>query len=564
MIVVGILFNPVLPLGARTILWNVLDFICAILFMPWSFLNSEGKLGSPMQKSVSSLENVVPSETGDTKRSKRRLAGPNSSIITILVFPKWDAIIKSVPQPLEEAADKPCDFLWRCMIFADMFSVLWFATTSMQGQVLNEFLDLGDIKLSMSLPLTDQGSISVYGAIDGNEGDRFFRLGFAYHKKAGSFLPDFSGMIGVLMIDDVLNELHRMESVAIGGSLERPLQSERIREYDFTSYEADDENLGQVESLKKKCTLHYEPEFNPVDDAGGFWKELPGCHVFENDLVTIAIKYQGRAGAFTRISKYDDLYGSERDEFEVAYRELAPELANQMSGINESLMDLWISESPRIIRYSFLELDETKIEKERKEFLDKRSSIHDRVKSLARHLAGISIGRTHEWVARLETAWYLGEAYDELSKFEHPGKIGNWYIEKLEIKRADGSKESGVSLRHPNGNIVIKEARVTKDKDDQSPMGRPVRKLVLGVDGREVLEALYREDIYGLSYKKKAKILRCSEERWLGEFLSPMLELKTSEEYFEARVKIFREQKNDWEKKFGKQRKDQEVLGKTE
>ncbi len=291
--------------------------------------------------------------------------------------------------------------------------------------------------------------------------------------------------------------------------------------------------------------------------------ELPGCHVFENSLVTVAIKYQGRAGAFTRISKYDELYGSARDEFEVAYRGLAPELVSQMSGIRKNLMDLWIDESPRI-GFSFLDFDETKIEKEKKRFLDKRNSVYDRVKSLARHLASISSGRTHEWVTCLETAWYLGEAYDELSKFEHPGKIGNCYIETLEIKRGDGSKECGVSLRHPKGNIVIKEARITEDKDDESPMGRSKRKLTLEVDGREVLEALYREELYGLNYGKKAKVLRCSEERWLGKFFAPMLELKTSEEYFEARVKIFREQKNEWDKKFSERRKDQEILGKAE
>jgi hypothetical protein len=117
-------------------------------------------------------------------------------------------------------------------------------------------------------------------------------------------------------------------------------------------------------------------------------------------------------------------------------------------------------------------------------------------------------------------------------------------------------------LEYPKGRIAIKESKVTGRSDDSSPLGYPARKLALEVNGGGVLEVLYHEKMYGVDYVNKGKILTHSSLMWLGEFLGPMLEIKLSEEYFEARVNRIREEKADWENKVGKLTKQEEAASK--
>lgn len=342
-------------------------------------------------------------------------------------------------------------------------------------------------------------------------------------------------------------------------SLEKPLRSDRIREYDFSS-EVDEESSDTLETLRNKCALHYESAFNPVEDYAEetwLWKELPGSHIFENSLVTVAVKYQGNAGAFTRISKYSDLYGLELDEFEVVYRESAPERISKMSGIRKSLQDVWISESPRVP--SLFNFSEEAIEKERREFFGKQKSIQERARSLVHGLSTANI-ETSEWLSYLEISFYLREAHDELAQFGHSCQVGKWNISILESTEA--GKDRSVGVEHPKGRIVIKESKVTGRSDDSSPLGYPARKLSLEVNGGGVLEVLYHEKMYGVDYVNKGKILTHSSLMWLGEFLGPMLEMKLSEEYFEARVNRVREEKANWDHKVGKLTKQEEAASK--
>jgi hypothetical protein len=454
MALVGLLFNPLFPIGGQSFLWTLVDWGCGMLFLPWSFFESSGgKIGRPVEKptpsktSSSSYEERSFPEPAEEqllkflvgKRSKRRLAGPNSSIITIWVFPKWNAILKQLPESIELADRKfrsRCP--WRCRIFSDMVNGLWHARTVqdpallIEGQTAeNEFLNLNEIKISMSRLVANGGRVGVYGAVDGNPGNRFLRLGFNYHKEPKSFLADFNGVLGVLMLDDVLNELLHIESIAIGASLEKPLRSDQIREYDFSS-EVDEENSGTAEALRNKCALRYESAFNPVEDYAEetwLWKELPGSHIFENSLVTVAVKYQGNAGAFTRISKYSDLYGLELDEFEIVYRKSTPERISKMSGIRKNLQDVWISESPRVP--SLFNFSEDAIEKERREFFAKQKSIQERARSLVHGLSTANI-ETSEWLSYLEISFYLREAYEEVAQFGRSCQIGKWNIKVVE------------------------------------------------------------------------------------------------------------------------------------
>jgi len=235
MLIVAVLFNPIWPVHlVEKELWGFIDLGLALSFLDWiSFWR-------PLGARFRTLRFLWD----------KRLSGPNSSVTTIFVRPKWETIIEAVSKSASDwksvlGAQKICRE-WRYKHFSDLVSGMSFkeaeyiyGPSDIRPSETPDVVDRpdGDIRrFRMSAEGPTGDSVTVLG-----ESMRRFATYGAPHvlqiwcsyspadqERGGVQVP-----LGVFLLDDVLKELRQMEEIALGTSLRKPICVKRLRLDEF-------------------------------------------------------------------------------------------------------------------------------------------------------------------------------------------------------------------------------------------------------------------------------------------------------------------------------------------
>ncbi len=567
MLLAAVLFNPILPPVHLTRgIWDFVTFIVAMSFLEWAgFWRPIGAFFTFLRMPWN-----------------KQLRGPNSSITTILVRPKWNAILRSALKlPM-----KGWTFEWKYTRLSDLISGMslieaehsYYTASVGEKPLLNVTKDTENL-----IGLDEDKHFKFNLFADGpKERVRIWGETHQKHNRSPHVLtvwcdsPDKEpAPLGVFLLDDVLRELKRMDSVVVGASLRNPIDVGHLTAFVLLLDDLPDVPAEERERMRKKAILDYVPEFNPIgEDTSPRFEPLRGYHIFENEFLIMAVQHRTFRGAFTRIPDYSDDsvlapsyrygygYGDLLNEMLVKYYGNSAATVNSINGIYQLLAGfdgLWF-QCPRP-RVSLLEEDAA-LDRERQAWAERRGRVIEKLSSFRNRIWLTPVESSKVWVTCLELPFFLRDLYDELKDYEEDTMMGQHRIILKDNLETDLGKEQQVILQHPKGNIVMRALEVSSKNYEQSEIaGRPVREIILNMGGKPVLRVIYHEHVEGRRNSQVGRILECAPGEWPLRFLQAALEIKTSQSYFDTLVARQRRHKKALEetmKQFDKQREEKD------
>ncbi len=214
-----------------------------------------------------------------------RLKGPNSSIFTIILVPKWMAIQEKVLKPVadwKKFPDKLCrEWIYRTT--SDHVSGLftqqaeYYYSESVPVEI---YSDVDQMRFNIQTSEFDL-DIGEFNSLVGQDMMGRLSIGFKMYETPDPNI-DVDAALGIVDWGTVFEELKKMDSILLGAALERPIR------------------LG---TLSSKDTLKYNPAKNPRN----------GFHVFENEYFTVHVQLRSFRGIFTKIEDYGNHLAEELD-----------------------------------------------------------------------------------------------------------------------------------------------------------------------------------------------------------------------------------------------------------
>ena len=599
MSLIVVLFNPVLPIEFGRGAWAIIDIAVAILFLKWAKqieFTDDGcqseivkKGGQPMvpsqQAGQTSLQGWM--ERFQVWMETGYIAGPNSSITTIFVRPKWEAIKDKILGPREGwkgLPDRLC-WEWRYRHFSDLVSGMSFnqaeysyyeAVYSSAGDRLLFPIGIdsrspsGDWTRAMGFQPTGivrgvDASIMGFAMEASKPGGKFPFLEGRVWKKSAQYgashvlmigcgdgnkygrAPEEFGWaettLGVFMLDDVVAELEQMDKIAIGASLRSPL---RTTDFGVPSLHLADttKTTDELESLRARATLQYIPKFNPRPA----FESLAGFHIFENEFLIVGIQHHAFRGIFTTIPDYpqyavDDIGGKISGEFAAKYYGKALEISEITAArkllrslyedVGISIPHRWDNQWTQ--RKEWTEEHKNAVQRLIKEWPEKHKSATQKLKVFddfaqrtpIRLLYDALYDKTiNERVDQLSICWHLYDLYEGLESYEEGVSVGGYQILPVSKIAADAKQ---IRIGHPRGDIIIKMFDI-KGGQGYTMTGWPRHRIILEMEGGPVFTALYYEGAPPSLGDEKGRgiIEECAAGKWPLLFLLAYFEILLS------------------------------------
>lgn len=464
------------------------------------------------------------------------LRGPNSSLTTIIVQPKWKTIEEKILRPCEgwkKLPEKLCG-AYTFRLFEDRVSGMMFRQAEyeyggMNNQTTEVIHDVQDVQfymsadanesgppsLSSSNPFVGTGPLSLYSSnpFEGIYGelkvDGGLDIGFEFDPVGPEQELSREKALGSLSLFMVLGELRKLDGVLVGASLHKPIN---------TDY------LGTTDTLK------YNPNRNPT--AKGF-------HIFENEFLTVSVQYRSFRGAFTKIQDYSD----DTDELLTGKYYEKMELPKDVGAVQLAIRKLYY-DAPDNHGITWSAQYDKDTEKGRaaiqtflKEWPNKYAAMKKQLKPLGTSIANLK-WNTQYLVEHLHFQKLIFDLYETVgvygSEKETLGEYGIVRRRKLADKLGP---ESEILLQHPDGNITIKIFK-RKFVHDHTSKGDSERKFTIEVDGTPVFSINFNmEEQHGVSEApvghsrhewptELGETLECAEGKWPTLLLQAFFDIR--------------------------------------
>ncbi len=446
------------------------------------------------------------------------LRGPNSSLTTITVQPKWKIIEEKFLRPCEGWKKLPdkLRMAYTCRLFEDRVSGMTFCQAEyeyggMNNQIAEVIHDVQDVQFYMSTNASESGPLSLSSLSSDNpfeglygelEWDGDLAIGFDSDRRG----PEEA--LGTLRLSGVLHQLRKMEGVLVGASLHKPIN---------TDY------LGATDTLK------YNPNRNPTAKA---------FHIFENEFLTVAVQYRSFRGAFTKIEDYSDdtaklLTGKYYEKMELPKDVVAVQMAIRKLYYDAPGTGVtWYSKYNKKA-----EEGRAAIQKFIEEWPNQYADMKRQLKRLETSISGLKWNASY-LAQHLHLPKFLFELYETVSVYgSEEETVGEYRIARKRKLQDKLGPESEIILQHPSGNISIKVFK-REFRSGHTKKGDSERKMLVEIDGGIVFSINFNmEEQHGVSEApvghsrhewptELGEILECAEGKWPFLLLQALFDIR--------------------------------------
>ncbi len=377
--------------------------------------------------------------SGSSHAEQQDLRGPNSSITTIMVYPKWEKIEAVFLKPLGDwqgFPNKLCQY-WVYRESADLVSGLIQrqAEYNYGEYVPSELiLDVQTMKFWMQSAnpelLLENWEFNALRGRPGLVSDANFVIGFKAGSGPEGYLSEGEAL-GTLNLSCVLWELKAIDAILIGASLHKPIH---------------------VKQLDTSDTLKYNPERNPTTE---------GFHIFENEYLSIAVQHRAFRGVFTQIESYsEDFCHAEHSELiDVKYYG-RPAVPDAVKAVQKAIQELYYESPSRRDRRLYEGQDakaDAALRESLKTWSDKYALMKGRLEKLKASVGKLQLS-PQELVKYLYLSFIIYDLYIDLRLCRNGKDAVGKYRVTLPERRAstDSEQNPEVRLICPEGSITIK------------------------------------------------------------------------------------------------------------